>query len=263
MAEDESPQPTSILWPVPWPTSSTDTDGDRDTERPGDDELSPAADWVVTYLPRVALAAALLFLAAAVGYFAGTREGRRPGPGSVEVGFLHDMIAHHEQALELSIDELTRGTDPAAKTFAREILLFQSYEIGVMERQLEHWGYARGTQKTAMAWMGHAVDPDEMPGLASPSEIDALTTATGRDADALFIALMRDHHAGGVHMATAAATMTENRFVKELAQRMASNQRAEIAEMARARDRAGLPANPPGFSADPLPAAMPGAHPDH
>lgn len=212
---------------------------------------------------QIALAAAVLFLAVAAGYFLGSRAARPPTADSVEVGFLNDMIAHHEQAIQLANDELTRGAEPTIKTFAREIVLFQSYEIGVMERQLEQWGYSRGRQDVAMAWMGKGVDVDEMPGLATSAEVDALASASGRDTDALFVALMRDHHAGGVHMASAAAERARDRFVRELAERMARNQRAEITELARARDRAGLTPNPAGFGADAIPLAAPNGHGRH
>lgn len=215
------------------------------------------------WIHKLAPVAAVLFLAAALGYYAGSRSDRPPGAGSVEVGFLHDMIAHHEQALQLANVELERGADPAITTFAREILLFQAYEIGVMERQLEQWGYVRDAQDFAMAWMGAKVRSDQMPGLATDAEMDALAEASGAETDALFIALMRDHHAAGVHMASVAAERTGDRFVREFAQRMARNQRIEIGEMARARDRAGLSARPPGFEADLIPPTTTGEHPGH
>lgn len=221
----------------------------------GDQPLSPTAEWVVAHLHQVALAVAVVFLAGVVGYYLGSHETAAPDADSVDIGFLHDMIAHHEQALMLSNDELINGQDATTKTFAREVMRFQSYEIGLMERQLEKWGEQRGTRDRAMGWMGGPSIPvDDMPGLASEAELEALAEAKGAGADALFIALMRDHHAGGVHMAAFAADRAEDPFVRELAARMARNQRIEINEMAGARDRAGLSANPPGFVADAIPS---------
>jgi uncharacterized protein (DUF305 family) len=230
--------------------------GDGDASAPG---------WLSAHLGQLALGVAFVFLAGAGGHYLGTRRDAPPAAKSADVGFLQDMIAHHEQALQLSNDELLRGRDETAKTFAREILLFQSYDIGLMERQLQLWGYERGTQERAMGWMGRpAVPVDAMPGLASEDELDALADASGAHADALFIALMRDHHAGGVHMAEAAAARAEDPFVRELAGRMARNQRLEIREMAAARDRAGLPAHPPGFRPDAIPSPdARGGHGDH
>ena len=201
--------------------------------------------------PFIAAALALLLFAGAAGFALGSRPSA-PGPGSADVGFLYDMIAHHEQALTLANAELVAGSNNQAKAFAREILLFQSYEIGLMERQLAIWGYDRlEPPEKAMAWMGHPVEADAMPGMASPAELAALSDATGAQIDALFIALMQDHHRGGVHMAEAAAAEADSPFVENLAKRMARNQQLEIREMEIAREQAGLPADPPGYDRDP------------
>ena len=184
----------------------------------------------------VALVAALLFLAAAIGFGVRSWLDRPPGAASVDVEFLQDMIRHHEQAQELSNVELQVGGEEAAKTFAREILLFQSYEIGLMERQLEQWGYRRGEG-----------GDHTMPGMASDEELDALADARGRDADALFLALMRDHHLGGVQMASYASTHADSGYVRALAKRMAENQRLEITEMELAQRNGRFPPNPPGY----------------
>ena len=183
----------------------------------------------------VALVAALVFLAGAVGFSLRNLLDQPPAADSVDVEFLQEMIAHHEQAQEMSTVELQVGGEPAAETFAREILLFQSYEIGLMERKLEEWGYVR------VAVEHH------MPGMASAEEMDALADAKGRDADALFLALMRDHHLGGVQMASYASTHADDGFVRDLAKRMAANQRLEITEMELAQRNNGYPARPPGY----------------
>lgn len=223
---------------------TTDADVATDTE-PAPPRTGP------TRLQLVAGALALALLAGAVGFALGSRRSV-PAADSADVGFLYDMIAHHEQALALSNRELLAGSDTQAKTFAREIVLFQSYEIGLMERQLAVWGYDRlEPPAKAMGWMGEPVDPDAMPGLASPEEVAALNRATGAQADALFIALIQDHHRGGIHMAEAAAAQADNPFVKEMAGRMARNQKIEIRELEIARERAGLPADPPGYERDP------------
>lgn len=215
--------------------------------------------------PRAAaLAVAVALVAGIVGY----RLGRPTAPdaSSVEVGFLFDMIAHHEQALELSNLELELGATKTVPRFAREILLFQSHEIGLMERRLEDWGYLRDTrpdEDTAMAWMGDPTPIDEMPGLATQDEIDALSEATGTDVDALWVRLMQDHHWGGVHMAEAAAAEAEDQWVVELAERMARIQRGEIHEMEISRKNTGLPDNPTGWKPDPIRARMESATGSH
>ena len=57
----------------------------------------------------------------------------------------------------------------------------------------------------AMAWMGHAMDSSEMPGMATEEQLDELASAEGAAADELFVELMSAHHQGGIDMATEAA----------------------------------------------------------
>jgi uncharacterized protein (DUF305 family) len=195
---------------------------------------------------------AVAFLAGAIGYFVGVwTENDAPSGDSVEVGFLYDMTAHHLQAVQLATIELANGEDPAVQGFAREILASQSREVGIMEMRLGTWGFdPADPPEVAMAWMGMSATSDTMPGMASANEIEALVDAQGAQADALFVALMRDHHAGGVAMARAAAAETSDEWVENLATRMAATQAGEIVEMDRARARSGLPQDPPGFTAD-------------
>lgn len=214
-----------------------------------------------TWLQLAAGVAALIFLGGALAYFAITRADRPPAKSSVDVGFLYDMIAHHEQALQMSNIEIVKGTTPGIQVFAREILLFQAYEIGLMDRKLDEWGYQReNPPEEAMTWMGMPVRHDDMPGMASADEMERLSEATGTDTDALFIALMKDHHAGGVHMAEYAAKHADDAFVRDLAGRMARNQRVEVGELDAARERADLPASPAGHEPAVIPSAA--AHGD-
>jgi uncharacterized protein (DUF305 family) len=192
-------------------------------------------------LIAVAAAAALLFVGGAGGFVLG--KGRPPGAQSVDVGFLHDMISHHEQAVALSNLELAYGVEGGVRLFAQEIALKQSYEIGLMEAFLEDWGHQRlKPPARAMRWMGMDTARDAMLGMASPGDLEKLGASRGRDADALFIALMKDHHEGGVHMAEYAADRSRDAKIRDLAMAMAKTQRDEIVELERERVRLDLPA---------------------
>ncbi|MEA3075965.1 MAG: hypothetical protein QOF60_873 [Actinomycetota bacterium] len=189
-------------------------------------------------------------MAGAVGWAWGSRD-PRPGRSSVDVGFLYDMIAHHEQAILMANLETAAGADPTALAFAREIVRSQSYEIGLMERRLADFGYSPDDAPTgAMGWMGRVVPLALMPGMASDDELALLDSRVGPEADALFLALMKDHHAGGVHMAEDAAVRAHDPWIRDLAARIARNQRVEVREYEQARIRAGLPERPVGFTAN-------------
>jgi uncharacterized protein (DUF305 family) len=175
------------------------------------------------------LAAALAFLGFAVGVF--VSRDQPPGEGSVDVGFYRDMTAHHEQALSLATLELANGENATVRSYAREVLTFQSYEIGVMRQTLSDWDYPPGQQPgEIMAWMDMPMTVDRMPGYLTDDQIDQLNEARGPAADSLFLELMAEHHRGGLHMAEYAADNAGDDGVRELAGRMVRNQAQEINE---------------------------------
>ena len=175
------------------------------------------------------LAAALAFLGFAVGVF--VSRDQPPGDGSVDAGFYRDMIAHHEQALSLATLQLANGEAPTVRSFAREVLTFQSYEIGVMRQTLSEWGRSSELQSgEVMAWMDMPVAVDQMPGYLTDEQIDELDEARGSAADSLFLDLMAEHHRGGLHMAEYAADHASDDGVRQMAARMAHNQAQEINE---------------------------------
>ncbi|MGH9210094.1 MAG: DUF305 domain-containing protein [Acidimicrobiales bacterium] len=191
--------------------------------------------------PQVAvLGLALAFLGLAIGLL--LSRDRPPGEDSVDVGFFQDMISHHEQGLEIATYTLANAEDATVRSFADEVHVFQSYEMGLMERSLQDWGHSRANRPdTAMEWMGMPFPVDEMPGMATPAQMDELRDARGAEADAQFLELMAAHHAGGLHMAQYAALNAGDDDVQELAERMVYNQSIEINEYARTAERLGLP----------------------
>lgn len=186
-----------------------------------------------------ALLVAVAFLAGAVGWALGSRDDA-PGPGSADVRFLQDMIRHHEQAVELASLAVTAAPDVTVRKFAKEVITFQQYEIGLMVATLERWGHRPDADRaTVMEWMGMPTPAEAMAGMASEEELAAYRRAEGRDLDLRFLRLMRAHHEGGVHMAEAAVERARDRSVRELARRMARNQRIEIEEYRRVEARLG------------------------
>jgi Domain of unknown function (DUF305) len=158
-----------------------------------------------------ALAIALLVLSAALGFVVGNNSALAD-PNDTDVGFLQD------------------GTDPALRTIAREIVVGQNIEIGRMIQLLRDFGKSEvNDTDIAMTWMGEPIAVDRMPGLATDSDLIALSSAQGAEADAMFVKLMSAHHEGGIHMA---ASMAGTNEVKLMAKQMAGSQREEIVEMA-------------------------------
>jgi uncharacterized protein (DUF305 family) len=150
-------------------------------------------------------------------------------------------VTHHRGAIDLSFTYLGREHDPLVGHFGREIVLGQAEELAVMNSLLNQAGSpASAAEDVAMEWMGHAVAPAEMPGMATAAEFAGLRAAEGLDADEQFTRLMILHHAAGVTMGDYAAAHGENAKVKKLAAAMANVQGIEIAEMNHRREQLGL-----------------------
>lgn len=224
----------------PWSAVAAEN-GDRARDADDDDadtdvDLARRLGWA----KQAVLAGALVFLGIAIGVV--VARDRPPGEGSVDVGFLQDMLTHHDQALGVATLVGANGEDPTVRSYAREILLFQGYEIGVMTQMLDDWGYARSDRSDqAMTWMDMPVPVEQMPGLLTDEQLDQLRDARGAELDALFLDLMADHHRGGLHMAEYAFAHAGDEDVQELAARIARNQAGEINEYRALAERNGYP----------------------
>lgn len=161
-------------------------------------------------------------------------------PNETDVGFLQDMRIHHEQAVEMSFLFLNNpDTDPSLRTVAASMMLEQQLEIGRMIQLLRSSGESEVNETDeAMTWMGAPVPLEQMPGLASADDVDRLRTATGLEADRIFVELMTVHHLGGIHMAEHAETHADLAEVKRMASQIVDNQREEIVEIERLLERA-------------------------
>lgn len=162
-------------------------------------------------------------------------------PSAVDVGFTQDMIDHHDQAVAMSLVALAKpDLDDTVRDFATEVILFQRWELGILDSHLADWGRERGDlDREAMVWMGMSSTVEAMPGMQPEASMDALRQATGRDADRLFLTMMREHHLGGVHMADYAVTHGSDADLRELAERMSRYQQVEANEYAALLARLG------------------------
>jgi uncharacterized protein (DUF305 family) len=223
------------LLPVTAPAPPAPPDDDLG-DVPPTDEYEPAG-WTTSSL----VAAAVLGVLLAVVVVLGVRYTTTPRPGSVDVGFLQDMTYHHDQAVEIASIAAENGTDQEVRSFARETLVYQRYELGYMSALLEGWGLGTGdTDRTAMQWMGMGSQLGDMPGMQRDADVAAARTVTGPAADASFLTMMADHHRGGLHMAEYAMTRAKDPRVRDLARRMAEQQRSEIEDLKFAAQRLGV-----------------------
>ncbi|CAN5790696.1 DUF305 domain-containing protein [soil metagenome] len=122
-----------------------------------------------------------------------------PRHTEADVRFMQDMIAHHQQALEMAGLVPERSSREDVRLLARRIEVSQADEIALMTRWLTSRGgevpgdHAHHQQHGEG---GHAA----MPGMLSAEEIARLAAATGSEFDRLLLQFMIRHHEGAVIM---------------------------------------------------------------
>lgn len=159
-----------------------------------------------------------------------------PGENSAEAGFARDMIVHHTQAIDMALDLYGHTADTELNSIALDIILTQQNQIGQMQGWLYMWDLPIGNTGPAMTWMGEPTT-GLMPGMATPEQMAQLASATGTDADKLFLQLMIAHHQGGIHMAAAILDMTSIQPIKDLATSIVNSQQAEVTLMNKLLDQ--------------------------
>ena len=192
-----------------------------------------------TLVRRVVLpvaAAAVLVVAAGCG--GDDMDGHGSGSGSqstatasgsaefndADVSFAQNMIAHHQQAVEMADLAPTRAASAEVKALAAQIKAAQQPEIDKMTGWLTSWG------KPVVPAGGHG-SGHSMPGMMSTEDMDKLKAAKGAAFDRQFAQMMIEHHKGAIEMAKEVATKGSNPDVEKLAAEIEKVQQAEIAAM--------------------------------
>jgi uncharacterized protein (DUF305 family) len=151
--------------------------------------------------------------------------GRPPSEGSAEVRFVRDMIAHHEQAIEMALPIRDRTADEALRAFATDIILTQQGQIGRMSGWLELWGLPFAGVEAPMDGMG------QMMGMAAQEDVNALATLPLPEAEVRFLQLMTTHHEGALFMAEDVLAARPTPEVARLAEAVLRGQEGEIGLM--------------------------------
>jgi uncharacterized protein (DUF305 family) len=208
----------------------TDDGAGGDVDDPDDDVV--VLSWWQHPVNVIGLVVAVALIGGMLGWLVRDTGVNERGNGA-DVGFLHDMRAHHEQAVQMSYIFIgLHDTSPGLRTVAGSILVGQNIEIGRMIQMLRDMRQPEAAESdTAMAWMGMPTTQEQMPGMATAAELDELAASSGAAADELFVRLMVAHHEGGVHMAEEAVEDASLATVRSLARSIIVGQRGEIVEM--------------------------------
>jgi uncharacterized protein (DUF305 family) len=232
---DDDAVPFRPLDDAPPPTGDGATATDADDEDDDDDVV--VLSWWQHPVNVVGLVLAVALIGGMLGWLIRDTSADQRG-GDADVGFLHDMRAHHEQAVEMAYTFLgLEDTSPALRTVAGSIVVGQNIEVGRMIQMLRDMGRPEAAESdTAMGWMGMPTTQGQMPGMATEEQLDTLAASSGQAADELFVELMIAHHEGGAHMAEEAVADASLPKVRSFAQSMVDGQRGEIVELQRLLD---------------------------
>src|SRR3954466_1435570 len=146
-----------------------------------------------------------------------------------DVRFMQGMIAHHQQAVEMTELLATHTASEDMKKLGLRIQVSQNDEIRMMQRGVE------GRGQSAPGPHAHHMAGGMMPGMLTPEEMEALAAAKGPAFDRLFLEGMIKHHGGALTMvqqlfATPGAGQESEIFA--FASDVDADQRMEIDRMA-------------------------------
>lgn len=174
-----------------------------------------------------------------------TAEGTPAAHNADDVTFAQRMIAHHQQAIQMSDTILGKqGIDSRVIDLANKIKAAQGPEIQQMQSWLSQWTQQTtatttpsSTPTSTMPGMpGHAGMPGMpgmpgMEGMMSEQDMQALQSAQGLEASKLFLTQMIQHHQGAITMAQNEIHSGQYTPAITLAQSIVANQQHEIDTM--------------------------------
>ena len=141
-----------------------------------------------------------------------------------DVTFAESMIPHHQQAVRMAAMADGRASGAEVKELAGKIRAAQQPEIDTMTAWLAAWGRPAPVPSMDM-------DHGSMPGMMTGADMTMLADAKGTAFDRHFLTMMISHHEGAVEMARHEVAEGSNTEAKALAQKIITDQQAEITAM--------------------------------
>ena len=150
----------------------------------------------------------------------GTSSSKNANYTGADIMFLQMMIPHHQQAIDISNLAMKSSQDAELIELAKIIARDQAAEI----KQMRAWLVDAGASED----MGHSMDG--MGGMLSDDELAALSAATGKEFDVLWLKGMTGHHDGAIHM-TQMIEDAQNADIKAFGTKVIKDQSEQIDQM--------------------------------
>ncbi len=160
-----------------------------------------------------------------------------------DIAFAQMMVPHHAQALEMAALAPKAGGGEGVRTFAERIAAAQKPEIVLMSSWLTKRGQDAPTVEQiekgelgplsmdAHDHHGSHASMEDMPGMASETDLERLSKARGEAFDRLFLELMIMHHQGAMEMVDQVLAEGSDQELGELAAGIGADQSAETDRM--------------------------------
>ena len=152
-----------------------------------------------------------------------------------DVTFAQQIIPHHAQAIEMA--DMTRGRDisPEVEQLAAQVMEAQTPEIESMTDWLTAWDeeVPPTMRDHANAEGGHDMGDvnDDMPGMMTGEEMEALQSARDAEFEDLWLQMMIEHHEGAIEMAKTEQQLGGFGDAVAMAEGIEASQADEIAQM--------------------------------
>ena len=150
----------------------------------------------------------------------GSSSSSNPNYTGADIMFLQMMIPHHQQAIDISNLAMKSSQDAELIELAKIIARDQAAEI----KQMKAWLTDAGASED----MGHSMDG--MGGMLNDDELAALSAATGKEFDVLWLKGMTEHHDGAIHM-TQMIEDAQNADIKAFGTKVIKDQSEQIDQM--------------------------------
>ncbi|MFC4455830.1 DUF305 domain-containing protein [Deinococcus sonorensis] len=199
----------------------------------------------------VAVAAIVLLLALAALLPGMLRQW--PAEGSQDVVFVRQMTQHHLQAIDMATRLRDRTQNRELRALALDIMLSQQDQVGQMRGWLSLWG---------LPWGGSGMTAEHAAamGMATPAQVQQISTLPLAQAERQFLGLMIRHHQGALQMAGAVANGNGRSEVRTLARQIIATQRGEISLMQELLSARGGPLPAPAPAMDGMGSMDMGGH---
>jgi uncharacterized protein (DUF305 family) len=153
-----------------------------------------------------------------------------PADANYDLRFIDAMIPHHQGAVEMAKEALSKSKRPEITKLAQDIIAAQNIEINELKQWRQAW-YPKANN-TPMAYdskMGHMMpmSQQQMQDMMMKGDLGAADAQF----NLRFINAMIPHHEGAVTMAQDALKKTKRPEIKKLSQEIITSQQKEIDQM--------------------------------